>query len=199
MQTAISSICNVVDLTAHRHLRLALISDTHGAVSPDVLAQVRNSDAVLHAGDIMGGDVIRSLAPRLGVVVSVLGNNDFSATWKDRDHDLLNSLRETAIVRCAGGDIAIEHGHRVPRIEVDHSPLADKYHDRRMVVFGHTHIQRADMESEPWLINPGAAGFTRNKGGASCSVLTIKGDCWRIEEFKFTANKKAGEGIECFC
>ncbi len=192
MQTAISSTSNVVDLSAHRHLRLALISDTHGEVSPNVLAEVNRADAVLHAGDIMGGDVIRSLSPRLGVVVCVLGNNDFTATWKQRDSDLLASLRETAIVRCAGGDIAIEHGHRVPQIEVDHFSLAYKYEDMRMVLFGHTHIQRADTDSEPWLVNPGAAGFTRNKSGASCSVLTIDDDCWTIEQFKFAACKRAG-------
>jgi len=192
MLTTASSINNVIDLSVHRSLRLALISDTHGEVSPEVLEEVSKSDAVLHAGDIMGGDVIRSLSPRMGLVVCVLGNNDVSATWRDQDQELLSSLKETALVRCAGGDIVIEHGHRVPRIEVDHFSLAYKYEGMRMVLFGHTHIQRADTDFEPWLVNPGAAGFTRNKGGASCSVLTIEGDCWRIEELKFAATKKAG-------
>ncbi len=182
----------VVDFSAYRNLQICLISDTHGLVAPEVLEMVNQSDIVLHAGDIMGAAVLRSLKPKYQKVVGVRGNNDFSATWKQEDSRWLNNLKESVIVRCSGGDIAIEHGHRVPRIEVDHYSLAYKYPDVRMVLYGHTHVQRADLESLPWLVNPGAAGLTRNHGGPSCSILKINDEHWELDQRKFSSVRKAG-------
>jgi len=56
-----------------------------------------------------------------------------------------------------------------------------------VVIYGHTHTQLVDKEvAECLVVNPGAAGFTRNKGGPSCIVLTIDNDNWDFEIFKFS-------------
>ncbi|MBX2868317.1 MAG: metallophosphatase family protein [Acidiferrobacterales bacterium] len=183
---------DVIDFSAYRQLQVCLISDTHGQIAPEVINLANQSDIVLHAGDIMGASVLRTLTPKLDSVIGVRGNNDFSATWKPEDQKLLHDLPESVIVRVCGGDIAIEHGHRVPRIEVDHYSLAYKYPNVRMVVFGHTHVQRADVDSLPWLVNPGAAGLVRNHGGPSCSILKIQDIDWTLEQCKFSSVKKAG-------
>lgn len=184
------------DLRSYDELTIALVSDTHGELAPEVADVVRRSDVVLHAGDIMGQLVLDNLEPGLGVVIAVRGNNDFDAVWHARSNygdvvSELPSLPQTAVVHCKGGTIGLVHGHRLAGIEQDHFPLAHEFPGARLVVYGHTHVQRADLDSNPWLINPGVAGYTRNKGGASCALLHVSEAVWRAELFRFPAVAKA--------
>ncbi|MGI9317399.1 MAG: metallophosphoesterase family protein, partial [bacterium] len=146
----------------------------------------------IHAGDIMGAAVLESMRPRSGVVIAVRGNNDLPVTWPESQSQVLEGIPEMAVVACQGGSIVVEHGHLLQGIEIDHFPLAYKYPDARMVVYGHTHLQRLDQDSLPWLVNPGASGMTRNNGGASCYQLQIRGQQWTMESYKFAPIRKAG-------
>jgi hypothetical protein len=43
-----------------------------------------------------------------------------------------------------------------------------------------------DDDAKPWVINPGAAGATRTRGGPSCMILTASVDKeWDIEMIRF--------------
>ena len=180
------------DLRRYGDLVISIVADSHGYVDPRVLEVVADSDVAIHAGDMMGKSVLDSMKPRTGLVVAVRGNNDSSNVWSDTEIDTLQQIPEIATLRCQGGKIAVEHGHRLHDIERNHFPLADKYPDARMVIYGHTHIQRLDQDSFPWLVNPGASGITRNNGGASCYRLRICARHWSVEPFKFTPIRKAG-------
>jgi uncharacterized protein len=58
---------------------IGLISDTHGLIRPEALDALRDSDLIIHCGDVGDPavlDVLRSIAP----VRAVRGNNDIG-TW----------------------------------------------------------------------------------------------------------------------
>jgi putative phosphoesterase len=180
------------DLRNHGDLLITILSDTHGVVHPEVNRLATESDVVLHAGDIIGSQVLETLHPRLGVVISVRGNNDLPFIWESHEHGVLDQIPDVAIIQCQGGVISMEHGHLIQNIELDHSALGYKYADSRMVIYGHTHVECIDDESYPWLVNPGAAGRIRNKGGASCYQLKIQGDSWSVRPCKFPDLRKTG-------
>ena len=56
-------------------LRIGVVSDTHNLLRPEVLAHLRGSDHVIHAGDICGPEVLRALHEVAPLTV-VRGNND---------------------------------------------------------------------------------------------------------------------------
>ena len=84
-----------------------------------------------------------------------------------------------------GGSMVVEHGHAHGWSEPDISKLRAAHPRARAFVYGHTHRLLMDREAEPWVLNPGAAGRIRNRGGPSCLVLHASMDAWRVQKFKF--------------
>lgn len=168
-------------------VHVCIISDTHGYIDPRVLALANGSDYVLHAGDIGNATVLNQLKPRAATVV-VLGNNDFEANWPAEDHPTLSSLRWNEELSLPGGTIAIEHGHRVNPVSTRHAKLRERHPEARAVVYGHSHEIVIDDAEPIWVLNPGAAGKERTKGGPSCLLLTAQESQWEIEMQRFTTN-----------
>jgi hypothetical protein len=54
-----------------------------------------------------------------------------------------------------------------------------------MIVYGHTHKRITDQSAEPWVVNPGAAGNVRTKGGPSCLILHASENSWELETIVF--------------
>ena len=71
-------------------MKLAILSDTHGLLRPEVVEQLKHADAILHAGDINKQlilDQLRQYAP----LYIVRGNND--KDWAAQiPHDLTVTL-----------------------------------------------------------------------------------------------------------
>ncbi|MDH5767229.1 MAG: metallophosphatase family protein, partial [Gammaproteobacteria bacterium] len=61
----------------------------------------------------------------------------------------------------------------------------------RAIVYGHTHSMVVDKNESPWVINPGAAGQTRTRGGPSCLVLTANEKEWDIQMIRFPVEQVA--------
>lgn len=128
---------------------LALISDTHGLVRPEIADLFRGVSLILHAGDVGGAAVLRELA-RIAPVEAVFGNFD-------DPHD--PSLARERSVTLEGVTIHVSHGHELGRPTPQ---LALARYDADLVVFGHTHravLHRAD--DGRIAVNPGAAGPRR--------------------------------------
>ena len=70
-------------------------------------------------------------------------------------------------------------------ISPDLAELRSAHPGVRAIVYGHTHKLLIDKQESPWVINPGAAGRIRNRGGPSCLVLTASPGSWDIETFRF--------------
>jgi len=173
------------NFTSYQQMKVAILSDTHNELSGQVNAIVNECDIAIHAGDIGASSVLEALEPKLGHIIAVAGNNDKPYLWDFKDWDLVKKLPLIQELTFSGGIIAIEHGHEHDIYKPEHSDLKQAHPNARVIIYGHTHIQVIDTAESQHVINPGAAGYTRNKGGASCIVLNIKDDVWEYETFKF--------------
>ena len=166
-------------------LTVCIISDTHGYIDPRILALANNSDYVLHAGDIGNTAVLSALKPRCGVH-AVRGNNDVPFKWRDEDHDMLHSLEWQQRIELPGGVIVLDHGHTYNPVAKRHDKLRQQYPDARAIIYGHSHVMLVDDIEPIWVLNPGAAGKQRTKGGPSCLMLDIDDEDWKVQEIRFS-------------
>lgn len=137
-------------------LRIGLISDTHNLLRPEVLAFLRGSDHILHAGDICGPEVLEELR-EIAPLTAVRGNNDVGG-WA-------RSLHETETVRF--GEVAIHMIHDVKELD-----LAEPV---RVVVSGHSHRPGVEERDGVLFVNPGSAGPRRFSLPISAGELRIEG------------------------
>lgn len=174
----------MMHLTAES-IQIAVLSDTHGFVDPRISELVSNSTLAIHAGDIGSASVLNELSPKMGKVVAVRGNNDVVSNWDASESYLLEFLPWVQHIRLPSGTISVEHGHKVRDTNRYHEELRARHPDSKLIVFGHTHHKVVDRKQHPWVINPGAAGRIRNKGGPSCLVVEVSENVWNIEEYWF--------------
>ncbi len=169
-----------------KQVTVAIISDTHAHLHPEIEALIRECDIAIHAGDICDGDVLGNMQPKTGQVIAVAGNNDHERGWPSHQAEQVKALPRIATVELPGGKIKIEHGHVHDMMNPDHEDLRAAHPEARMIVYGHTHRKVIDDFKMPWVVNPGAAGDTRTRGGASCLVLTASETLWKIESYRFS-------------
>jgi len=165
---------------------VAIISDTHAVLHPEIEALVRECDIAIHAGDICDGRILDALQPKSGQVIAVVGNNDHPRLWPEEQAEQVNALPHIAELQLPGGLVKIEHGHVHDMQKPDHEDLREAHPEARLVVYGHTHKKVIDDYKLPWVVNPGAAGATRTRGGASCLVLTATETLWKIVSYRFS-------------
>ncbi len=177
----------------HRHqLKVALLSDTHGVLDGQVAAIIEGSDWIIHAGDIGNAGVLHHLAKLGDKVVAVRGNNDTPSRWPAEDHPILTALPYERTVALPGGELLVVHGHRANPAAQRHARLRRRYGNVRAVVYGHSHRLVEDLEAEPWVLNPGAAGHARTYGGPSCLLLHVMAERWRVEHHRFPYRSNKG-------
>lgn len=139
-------------------MRIGLISDTHGLLRPQALDFLRGSDHILHAGDIVGADILAQLA-ELAPLSAVRGNNDHGAWARELSESVTLNL----------GGIVIHILHDLNELAID--PAADGV---RVVVTGHSHKPACDERGGVLYVNPGAAGRRRFKLPVSVGELLIE-------------------------
>jgi len=135
-------------------VRVGLVSDTHNLLRPEVLAYLRGSDHIVHAGDICGEAVLQALA-QLAPLTAVRGNNDQGA-WAQR-------LPQATTVEIAG--IAIHVVHDLNDLALPRGS--------RVVVSGHSHKPKVEEREGVLYVNPGSAGPRRFKLPISAAELRI--------------------------
>ena len=57
-------------------MKITVISDTHGIIDKDIIPHLKNSDMIIHAGDIMKTSILKQLGSYSDNVIAVAGNND---------------------------------------------------------------------------------------------------------------------------
>jgi putative phosphoesterase len=145
---------------AAAHL-IGLVSDTHGLVRPECFEALDGVEAIFHAGDVGGRDVLRVLS-KIAPVQAVFGNTD-----PPGDPSLCAHFAETI----AGVTIHVSHGHELG------SPTPQKLlarYDAHVLVFGHTHKPLILEAGGRLVVNPGAAGPRRFDLMPSVARLTIE-------------------------
>lgn len=147
-------------MSRQRPLRVALVSDTHNLVRPELLRFLGGSDAIIHAGDICAQDVLDRLA-QIAPLTAVRGNNDGGA-WAE-------ALPVQTVVEIGGIAIAVVHELR------DLCGLGNDLAAQgvAVVVSGHSHKPEHEIRDGVHYVNPGSAGPRRFKLPVSAAMLTI--------------------------
>lgn len=124
---------------------VGVISDTHGLLRPEAVAALRDSQLIVHAGDVGDPavlDRLRAIAP----TVAVRGNVDTSEWAK--------TLPLTEVVEVE--DVQLYMLHDLAALDID--PRAAGF---AAVIAGHTHRPVADVREGVLYLNPGSAGPRR--------------------------------------
>jgi uncharacterized protein len=155
MTPALKTFAKRVSPSSHL---IGLISDTHGLIRPEALDALRDSDLIIHCGDV--GDpavlyVLRSIAP----VRAVRGNNDIGA-WA-------RSLPAYDVVEIDSHKIYVLHNLSELHLDPDAAGFT-------AVVSGHSHKPLIEKRHGILFINPGSAGPRRFKLPTTVATLTIR-------------------------
>ena len=148
--------------------RIGVIADTHGRFHerlPEVFAGV---DHILHAGDIGGEGIIRSLAA-IAPVTFIRGNND-DATGEE-------------IVRAELDGLKVLLTHILPRPSRPDARVVSSLRTEPadIVVFGHSHLPHDERVNGVWYLNPASAGPRRFDYPTSVAILEKKGGGWKSQ------------------
>ncbi len=150
-------------------VRVAVLSDTHGMLRREVVAELQDCTHILHAGDIVRESDLDEL--RLyGNIYAVRGNNDI---WQQGLQDLAGILRFTI----AGVSFLMTHDPwDVPR----------SLEGVQAVICGHTHQYRMEeIDGRLWL-NPGSCGRARFGGDVTMAKMLLRdGKILRVERIDF--------------
>jgi uncharacterized protein len=159
-------------------MKVGLVSDTHGYFDPNLRNLLDGVEAIIHAGDVGGGDALELLS-LIAPVEAVKGNVDLPDS----------GLPHFRIVQWES--LGIEVVHILPAAQVQVKRWSDMKtssqteagrRDRflqcfqpstRAVIFGHTH-EPCLLELEGKLfINPGSAGKKRFSLPRCCAIMTL--------------------------
>ena len=143
--------------------RIAVLSDTHGLLRPEVLTAIDGCDAIIHGGDINKPEIIDRLQ-EIAPVYVVRGNND-----KDWAVDLPHSLTFTV----EGVRFFLVHNKKdVPK---DLSGVD-------VVVFGHSHKYEEREENGVLWLNPGSCGRRRFHQEITLCRMEAEDGHFRVEK-----------------
>jgi uncharacterized protein len=134
-------------------LRIAVISDTHDHLPPELPARLAAADEIWHLGDVCEPEVMAEIEALGKPLQVVLGNNEAHNLWP------LSLLLEREGVRCF----------------LVHIPPRSAPPKTALVLHGHTHVPRdeTDPAGVRWL-NPGALSHPRHGSPASFAWLTLE-------------------------
>lgn len=123
-------------------MKLAILSDTHGLLRPEVLEYLKTADVILHGGDINRQEIVDALQ-RYAPLYVVRGNND--KAWAGAiPHDLKVTLN--------GVTFCMVHNRKELPADLDGVDA---------VVFGHSHKYVQEEKDGLLWLNPGSCGPRR--------------------------------------
>ena len=151
-------------------MRVAIISDTHNLLRPEVIERLQGCDHILHGGDISSQAVLDRLTSIAPIKV-VRGNND--KEWAEY-------LPENMDFELEG--IRFYMTHKKKDLPKDLSPYD-------IVIIGHSHQYMDSWLDFPdghrtLLLNPGSCGPRRFYQPITMAILTIKADGWMVERIE---------------
>ena len=145
-----------------REKRIAVLSDTHNLLRPEVLEILDSCCAAVHAGDISSPKVLEELENTVPLFV-VRGNND--KEWAEHlPHHLTFSL--------GGANLFLVHNKK---------DVPEELGDRQIVIYGHSHKYAEEWKDGRLWLNPGSCGRRRFRMELTMAVLELDEDGWRAE------------------
>ena len=123
-------------------MKIAILSDTHGLLRPEVTEQLKNADVIFHGGDINKQSIVDELQQYAPLYI-VRGNND--KAWAENiPHDLTVTL----------GGMTFAMVHNKKEVPADLTGVD-------VVVFGHSHKYVQEEKGGILWLNPGSCGPRR--------------------------------------
>jgi putative phosphoesterase len=150
-------------------MKIGALSDTH-LTRPNKLLDFildvvfKDTDVILHAGDIVSQLVLERLQER--DVIAVCGNMD--------DYDVIEAVPQTRIVSVAGKRIGLIHGWGVKQgLE---NRIIEKFQEKNLdlIVYGHTHVPYWGKNAGIDMFNPGSASQNRYLETGTVGIIDIE-------------------------
>lgn len=123
-------------------MKLAILSDTHGLLRPEVLEYLKTADVILHGGDINRQEIVDALQ-RYAPLYVVRGNND--KAWAE-------AIPHHLKVTLDGVTFCMVHNRKELPADLDGVDA---------VVFGHSHKYVQEEKDGLLWLNPGSCGPRR--------------------------------------
>ena len=144
-------------------MKIAILSDTHGLLRPEVVKHLKTADVILHGGDINRQAIVDELWQYAPLYV-VRGNND--KEWAETiPHDLTVTL----------DGVTFTMGHNRKEVPADLSGVD-------VVVFGHSHkYMQEETDGRLWL-NPGSCGPRRFHQEITMMMAEVENGKIRVEK-----------------
>ncbi len=144
-------------------MRLAILSDTHGLLRPQVVEYLKTADAILHGGDINKPAIVEQLQ-QFAPLYIVRGNND--KEWaEDIPHDLTVTLEGVTFFLV----------HNKKEVPADLSGVD-------VVVFGHSHKYVQEEKDGILWLNPGSCGPRRFHQEITMMMAELAGGKIQVEK-----------------
>ena len=144
-------------------MKLAILSDTHGLLRPEVAEHLKTADAILHGGDINKPSIVDQLKQYAPLYI-VRGNND--REWAEAiPHHLTVTL----------GGVTFFMVHNKKEVSGDLSGVD-------VVVFGHSHKYVQEEKSGMLWLNPGSCGPRRFHQEITMMMAEITDGTVRVEK-----------------
>lgn len=156
------------DCTIHR---IAVLSDTHGLLRPEIKEVLATCELILHGGDINSQRILEELR-EIAPVYVVRGNND-----KEWAADLDNELDITLF----GLRIYMVHNKKHRKKDLSKTDL---------FIYGHSHKYEEKTVDGVLFFNPGSCGPRRFRQPVTMAVLEIEEETgvWQIQKIDLTDN-----------
>ena len=126
-------------------MAVAVISDTHGLLRPEVVRALAGVERILHMGDVGSPDILEQLEA-IAPVVAVRGNVDHGA-WAE-------ALPRNQVVEVFGRNAYMLHN--LAELDIDPAAAGMAY-----VFYGHTHTPADEERDGVRYVNPGSIGPRR--------------------------------------
>lgn len=133
---------------------IAVISDTHGILRPEVVRQIEACEAVFHAGD-MDNPEIYSRLKSICRTDAVAGNAD--ADW----------------AQSLPGELSVDlYGFRIYMMH-NRKQIRQNLSDYDIVIYGHSHKYQEESQGRTRYLNPGSCGRKRFRLPLTMMILTL--------------------------
>ena len=144
-------------------MKLAILSDTHGLLRPEVAEHLKTADAILHGGDVNKPGIVDQLE-RYAPLYVVRGNND--KEWAEQiPHDLTITL----------GGVTFYMVHNKKEVPADLTGVD-------AVVFGHSHKYLLEEKDGLLWLNPGSCGPRRFHQEITMMMAEAEDGTLRVEK-----------------
>lgn len=143
--------------------RIAVLSDTHGLLRPEVLDIITGCDAIIHGGDINKPEIITRLN-EIAPVYAVRGNND--KEWAE-------NIPESLTFQIEECRFFVVHNKKY---------VPEKLDNMDVVIFGHSHKYFEKIIDGVLWLNPGSCGKRRFNQEITFAMMTVDGKKTEIEK-----------------